>query len=49
MKFVSIPESEYEHLLRLGVYVLDWCPNYIACKYCGEYHPIGCICLNCEK
>lgn len=49
MKLVSIPESEYKHLLRLEEYVQNWRPGYEECKYCGAYHPIGCICLNCEK
>ena len=47
---VVIRESDYKQLLKYMRYVHNWHDGqYKACKVCGELHPNGCICLNCEN
>lgn len=46
---ITISEDEYSHLIRLSIYVQDWCPRYVECEKCGHYHPEGYICLDCKE
>ncbi len=48
IKEVTVPYDEYVHLLKLRRYVQDWHPNYAQCEICGNYHPVGCVCIICE-
>lgn len=46
---VTIPREEYIRLIKLARFVQDWYPTrYVECEHCGELHPEGCICINCE-
>lgn len=47
-KEVTVPYDEYIHLLKLRRYVNDWYPNYAQCEICGNYHPVGYVCIICE-
>lgn len=44
---INIPKKEYDRLIRLANYVNNWCSGYESCNNCGEYHPKGCICVEC--
>lgn len=46
---ITIPQDEYEHLLRLRQFISNWYRTPIwACPKCGTYNPEGYICINCS-
>lgn len=49
MRTIEIDEDEYKELLRFKRFIHTWHEDdYEKCEKCGEYHPIGTICLDCD-